>query len=90
MNQALIQAAAKKAGVKPALIAAFPATKNPDHARPGLYLRQSKDTGEMVWAYWNGQNWGLYSDTPKRAMTRRNKRSKKALPWFGYAKAPAR
>jgi hypothetical protein len=53
--------------------------------RSGLYLRVSRDTGEKVFAYYDAGtgNWGLYSDTKERAMKRRHKRSKKALPWYG-------
>jgi hypothetical protein len=91
MDQAtknLIAKAAKKAGVPAArLTGPMPANTKPLRDRAGLYLRVSQKTGDIVWAWWNGTNFGLYADTKARATARRGKRSKKPLVWFGMAAA---
>lgn len=55
--------------------------------RTGLYLRVSDDTRQKVWAWFNAstRRWGLFADTPERAIERKSKVSKKELPWFGTA-----
>ena len=80
-------AAAQKARVQTKqVVGPFPGSKRPPADRPGLYLRQSQATGQLCWAYWNGTDWGLYSDSKKGATARRHKRSKKSLPWFAFHK----
>lgn len=64
---------------------------NAKPVRSGLYLRVSQATGQKVWAYFSTKTraWGLYADSPARALERKNKRSKKRLSWFGTTQAPS-
>jgi hypothetical protein len=75
---------------KPTAIAGHvgPFKPSVDPARPGLYKRVLPETGTLAFAYWDGGRWGLASTTPRRALARKHKRSKKSLPWYGLAKAP--
>ena len=91
MDQAtknLIAKAAKKAGVPASqLTGPMPANTKPLSNRKGVYLRVSQKTGDIVWSWWNGTDFGLYADTKARATARAGKRSKKSLVWFGMAAA---
>ncbi len=55
--------------------------------RSGLYVRVSPKTGAGVYAHYDHgrRRWGLYADSPERALARRNKFSKKQLPWYASA-----
>ncbi len=77
------------------LVGPFPASVKPVADRRGLYLRVSEETGNLVFADWNGSSFGRFSDSPERAKVLANgKRSKRGLPWYGFAKpedkAPAK
>jgi hypothetical protein len=74
---------------KQPMIGPFPGHVRPVWNRPGLYLRISKKTGERVWSYWDGQQFFMFSNTKRGAMStfRRGKVSNyQSLPWFGMAK----
>lgn len=75
-----------------ALVGPFPGSVSPVNGS-GLYLRVSADTGDLCWAHFKANRygglgaWGLYADNEKRALQRKEKRSRKSLPWYGFAKS---
>ncbi|MGA0610075.1 hypothetical protein [Caldimonas sp. KR1-144] len=71
-------------------IGPFPGSKKPPSDRVGNFLRESPDTGQLVWSWWNGESWGPFSDDPKVAKRRADKKPSKYqnLKWYGAATKP--
>lgn len=75
----------KSLGTTTTIIGPFRGNQAP--VRSGVYVRVSPKTGAGVFAHWDNTRgrWGLYADTPERALARKNKFSKKDLPWYASA-----
>lgn len=80
----------KSLGIKSTVIGPFKPGQAP--VRSGVYVRVSTKTGNGVYAYYDAglRRWGLYADTVQRALERKNKTSKKSLPWYASADSSAR
>lgn len=69
----------------PGHVGPFPPGVKPVNG-PGMFKRVSPKTGELVWAYWDGRQWGKFSSDFDRAAHKAHKRSRRQLWWYGKAK----